>query len=199
MSEYTYIPGASTVGAVCAEGVILASERRVVYGNLVLSKNVKKVFKINERIGMACAGLISDMQSLVRELASKVYLFQLETQRHIPVRSTARLLSNMLFEDRGRFATEILIGGVDEGGTHLYIIDRLGSVTRDDYAAVGSGAQIALGVLEEGYRREISIEEAKELVVKSIKSAISRDIMSGNGIDALTITSKGVHEDTVMM
>ena len=196
MDEYAYVPGATTVGAVFGEGTILASEKRVVYRSYILSRNAKKVFKINERIGMACAGLISDMQSLLGELKSKVYLFELETRRQISVKSTARLLSNMLFEERGRFATEILIGGVDASGAKLYIIDRFGSVTQDNYAAVGSGAQIAIGVLEEGYKKEMSIENAKELVIKSVRSAISRDTMSGNGIDILTITNNGALENT---
>ncbi|OYT46124.1 proteasome subunit beta [Candidatus Bathyarchaeota archaeon ex4484_40] len=196
MDEYSYVPGATTVGAVFGEGVILASEKRVVYRSYILSRNAKKVFKINERIGMACAGLISGMQYLLGELKSKVYLFELETRRQISVKSTARLLSNMLFEERGRFATEILIGGVDVSGAKLYIIDRFGSVIPDNYAAVGSGAQIAIGVLEEGYKKEMSIEEAKELVIKSVRSAASRDAMSGNGIDVLTITSNGALENT---
>ena len=197
MDEYAYVPGATTVGAVFEGGVILASEKRVVYRSYILSRNAKKVFKINERIGMACAGLISDMQSLLGELKSKVYLFELETRRQISVKSTARLLSNMLFEERGRFATEILIGGVDVSGAKLYIIDRFGSVTQDNYAAVGSGAQIAIGVLEEGYKMDMDIKEAKELVIKSVKSAISRDSSSGNGIDILTITYDGVIENTL--
>jgi len=196
MDEYLYVPGATTVGAVFGGGAILASEKRVVYQSYILSKNAKKVFKINERIGMACAGLISNMQSLLGELKSKVYLFELETRRQISVKSTARLLSNMLFEERGRFATEVLIGGIDASGAKLYIIDRFGSVTPDNYAAVGSGAQIAIGVLEEGYKKEMSIEEAKELVIKSVRSAMSRDTMSGNGIDILTITNNGALENT---
>ena len=196
MDEYSYVSGATTVGTVFGEGVILASEKRIVYRSYILSRNAKKVFKINERIGMACAGLISGMQYLLGELKSKVYLFELETRRQISVKSTARLLSNMLFEERGRFATEILIGGVDVSGAKLYIIDRFGSVIPDNYAAVGSGAQIAIGVLEEGYKKEMSIEEAKELVIKSVRSAASRDAMSGNGIDVLTITSNGALENT---
>ena len=196
MDEYAYVPGATTVGAVFGEGTILASEKRVVYRSYILSRNAKKVFKINERIGMACAGLISDMQSLLGELKSKVYLFELENRRQISVKSTARLLSNMLFEERGRFATEILIGGVDASGVKLYIMDRFGSVTPDNYATVGSGAQITIGVLEEGYKKEMSIEDAKELVIKSVRSAMSRDTMSGNGIDVLTITNNGALENT---
>ena len=65
---YLWIPGATTIGMVCSDGVILASEKRVSYGYLIVSKGGKKVFKLTENIGAACAGLVSDMQILTREM-----------------------------------------------------------------------------------------------------------------------------------
>ena len=76
--RYLYVPGATTVGVVCSDGVILASEKRVSYGGLVLSRAGKKVFKIADHIGSACAGLVSDMQMLIREVAFYANLFRLE-------------------------------------------------------------------------------------------------------------------------
>jgi proteasome beta subunit len=67
----------------------------------------------------------------------------------------------------------------------------------DKYAVVGSGTEIAMGVLEEGYKETMSAEEAKELVTRSIKSAVSRDSMSGDGIDFLIITKEGVTEESI--
>ena len=54
-----------------------------------------------------------------------------------------------------------------------------------------------MGVLEEGYKETMSAEEAKELVTRSIKSAVSRDSMSGDGIDFLIITKEGVTEESI--
>jgi len=79
----------------------------------------------------------------------------------------------------------------------LYVLDILGSVIPDKYAAVGSGAQIAVGVLEEGYKENMTVKEAKELVSRAVKSAVSRDIMSGDGVDFLVITSEGIQEDSI--
>jgi len=62
---------------------------------------------------------------------------------------------------------------------------------------VGSGTEIAMGVVEEGYKENMNADEAKELVVRAMKSAISRDIMSGDGIDFLIITREGVAEETI--
>ncbi|MEM2995518.1 MAG: archaeal proteasome endopeptidase complex subunit beta [Candidatus Bathyarchaeia archaeon] len=197
---YLWVPGATTVGVVCADGVILASEKRVSYGYLVVSKGGKKVFKITDRIGAACAGLVSDMQILVREVEAYANLFGLDCNRPISVRAAAKLMSNILFARRlAPLITQTIVGGIDEEGASLYVLDILGSVIPDKYAVVGSGTEIAMGVLEEGYREDMSIEEAKDLVVRAIKSAISRDIMSGDGIDFLYITKDGTREESIKL
>jgi len=195
---YLWIPGATTVGVVCPEGVILASEKRVSYGYLVVSKGGKKVFKITDSIGAACAGLVSDMQILVREVQAYASLFDLDVGRTISVRAVAKLMSNLLFGRRlAPLITQTIVGGIDEEESSLYVLDILGSVIPDKYAVVGSGTEIAIGVVEEGYREDLTIEEAKDLVVRAIKSAISRDIMSGDGIDFLIITKDGTTEESM--
>jgi proteasome beta subunit len=197
-SRYLYVPGATTIGVVCSHGVILASEKRVSYGYMVVSRVGKKVFKITDRIGAACAGLVSDMQILVREMEAYANLFNLDAGRPMPVKSAAKLMSNLLFNRRLMpLITQTLIGGIDEDGATLYSLDILGSLIPDKFAAVGSGAAIAVGVLEEGFKENMTIEEAKALVIRAIKSAVSRDIMSGDGADFFTITKEGIQEESI--
>jgi proteasome beta subunit len=194
---YMFIPGATTIGLTFKGGVILASEKRVSYGYLVVSKTGKKVFKITDLIGAACAGLVSDMQVLVREVEAYVNLFVLDAGRPISVRSTAKLMSNLLFNRRlGPLITSTIVGGIDDEGPSLYSLDPLGSVVPDKYTVVGSGTELAMGVVEEGYKENMSADEAKELVVKAMKSAVSRDIMSGDGTDFLIITKDGIQEES---
>jgi len=195
---YLYVPGATTVGVVCSDGLILASEKRVSYGHLVVSRVGKKVFKITEMIGAACAGLVSDMQILVREVEAYGNLFKLEVGRLISVKSAAKMMSNLLFARRlFPLITQTVVGGVDDEGPSLYVLDVLGSNIPDNYTAVGSGAEIAIGVLEERYKEGLTVEEGKELVTGAIKSAISRDAMSGDGIDFLVITKDGIKEESM--
>jgi len=195
---YLWVPGATTVGVVCPDGVILASEKRVSYGYLIVSKGGKKVFKITDHIGAACAGLVSDMQILVREVEAYANLFNLDVGRTISVRSAAKLMSNLLFNRRlAPLITQTIVGGMDDEGPSLYVLDVLGSVIPDKYAVVGSGTEIAVGVLEEGYKEDMTTEEAKNLVTRAIKSAISRDIMSGDGIDFLLLTKDGTTEESM--
>lgn len=196
-SPYLFIPGATTLGVVCSDGVILASEKRISYGYLVVSRVGKKVFKIADRIGAACAGLVSDMQILVREVEAYAKLFKLDVKRPMPVRSAAKVMSNLLFSRRlVPLITQTIVGGIDDEGASIYALDILGSLIPDKYAVVGSGAEIAIGVLEEGYKENLSVKETKNLVVRAIKSAVSRDIMSGDGADFLTITKEGIQEDS---
>jgi len=196
-SQYLFIPGATTIGVVCSDGVILASEKRVSYGYLIVSRVGKKVFKVTDRIGAACAGLVSDMQILIREVEAYANLFRLDANRPISVKSAAKVMSNLLFSRRlFPLITQTIVGGMDEEGTSLYVLDVLGSVIPDKYAAVGSGAEIAIGLLEQGYKENMTLKEAKDLVTRAIKSAIARDVMSGDGVDFLTITSEGITEES---
>lgn len=195
---YMWIPGATTIGLIFKDGVILASEKRISYGYLVVSKVGKKVFKITDHIGAACAGLVSDMQVLIREVEAYSNLFKLDVGRPISVRSAAKLMSNLLFNRRlAPLITQTIVGGIDGEGASLYSLDPLGSVLPDKYTVVGSGTEIAMGVIEDGYEENMNAEKAKELVTRAMKSAISRDIMSGDGIDFLIITKQGIQEDSM--
>lgn len=192
------IPGATTIGLVFSGGVILASEKRVAYGYLVLSKAGKKVFRITDKVGAACAGLVGDMQILAREAAAYASLHSLECRRPITVSAVAKVMANLLFERRlFPLLTQTIIGGVDDEGPHLYVLDPLGSVIPDKFASVGSGAEIATGILETEYKENLSADEAKNLILRSIKAAVARDIQSGDGVDFLVITNDGMKEESI--
>lgn len=198
MAMELLIPGATTIGLVFKDGVILASEKRYTYGRYVLSKAVKKVFKVSDRIGVACAGLVSDMQSVVQLIAANMKLYELDTGRPCTVRALAKLTSQILFYRRlFPLLTQTIVGGVDEEGASLYILDPLGSVIRDEYAVVGSGAEISLGVLEAEYKPNMSLEDSRNLVIKSMRAAMARDATSGDGIDVLIITSGNAWEESI--
>jgi proteasome beta subunit len=195
LSEY-YLPGATTVGIVCKDGVILAAERRVTYGYFVMSKSGKKVFKIADKIGAACAGIVADMQILTREVGAYLNLYSYEREQSVMVHTAAKLMGSMLFERRYfPYLAQTIVGGVDEGGARLFVLDPLGSVIEDKYTAVGSGSEIAMGLLETEFKEGMSIEDGKGLARKAVKAASARDIGSGEGLDMLIITNTGIREE----
>jgi len=198
MGQETYMPGATTLGLVCKDGVILASERKVSYGYFIMSKTGKKVFKITDTIGAACAGLIADMQILVHEVAAHARIYTYETNRDAGVKTTAKLMANLLFQRRMfPYLAQTIIAGMDSEGPSLYVLDPLGSVLGDKYASVGTGAEMAVGVLESEYKDDMTVEEAKKVVTDAFKSAVARDVGSGEIADLLIITKDGIKEESL--
>ena len=192
---FQFFPGATAIGISYSEGIILAAEKRVSYGNFVVNKNTKKTFPVTEHVGAACAGMIADMQVLVRQVAALAKIRKLETKRVVATNSIAKLMSVIMFERRFfPLLTQVVVGGIEER-PQIYTLDPLGSVLPDDYAAVGSGAEMALGVMDADYTQGMSEDNARNLVIKAIKSSIQRDSSSGDGIDLLTITKNDLRED----
>jgi proteasome beta subunit len=192
---FQFFPGATAVGISYDGGIILAAEKRVSYGNFVVNKNTKKIFPVTEFVGAACAGMIADMQVLVRQVSALAKIRRLEIRRSVATNSIAKLMSVIMFERRFfPLLTQVVVGGV-EYRPQIFTLDPLGSVLPDDYAAVGSGAEMALGVMDAEYSGDMSEENARNLVIKAIKSSILRDSSSGDGIDMLTITKNNLRED----
>ena len=193
------MPGAAAIGITCGDGIVLAAEKRVSYGNFVVNKNTKKVFAITHNVAAACAGMVADMQVLVRQVTALSRIRKLEIRRDVATNSIAKLMSVIMFERRYfPLLTQVVVGGTDPS-PQIYTLDPLGSLLPDDYAAVGTGAEMALGVLDSEYKKDISIEVARNLAVKAIKSSIQRDSASGDGIDLVIITDKGIQEDTIKL
>jgi proteasome beta subunit len=196
---FQFMPGATAVGLTCSDSVVLAAEKRVSYGNFVVNKTTKKVFPVTHNVAAACAGMVADMQVLIRQVSALSKIRRLETRRDVATNSVAKLMSVIMFERRYfPLLTQVVVGGIDPN-PRIYTLDPLGSLLPDDYAAVGTGAEMALGVLDAEYKKGITEAVAKSLVIKSIKSSIQRDSASGDGIDILSISKKGIQEESIKL
>ena len=191
-----YMPGATAVGITFNEGVVFASERRIAYGNFVVSKTTKKTFVITPHVGAACAGLVADMQILSLQIAALAKIRRMEIKRDVPPNTVAKMMSNMMYERRFfPLLTQVIVGGL-VGKPTIYTLDPLGSVLPDDYAAVGTGAEMALGVLDPQYKKDLTEAQAVDLAVKSVRAASMRDSASGDNIDVLVMNKDGAKETT---
>ena len=197
MAFAEFMPGATVVGISYNDGVILAADKRISFGNFVVNKNIKKTFSVTAHVGAACAGMVADMQVLVRQVEALAKIRKLETRREVAPNSIAKLMSVIMFERRYfPLLTQVIVGGIDEK-PEIYTLDPLGSVLPDDYAAVGTGAEGALGIMDAEFKPNMSEEAVKELASRAIRSATQRDAASGDGIDILFITRTGHREETV--
>jgi len=197
LSYEQFMPGATAVGIAYKDGVVLGAERRITLGSFVRSKSGKKVFRVTENVGAVCAGMVSDMQNLVREVSVYSKLKELEARKPMRPNSVAKLMSTLMFQNRyAPLLTQVILGGIGQKPV-VYVLDPLGSVISDQYATVGTGEETAIGVVEAGYSATITQKEARDLLLSSIKAAIARDAMSGNGIDLMTVDRFGIKEESV--
>ncbi len=190
--------GATAVGVRARDGVALGSDRRMAYGSFIMSRNARKIFVLDKRIGIAFSGLYGDMRGLYRIIESDYLLMKLTLGGLPSVYSVAKRLSMILYSYKPMpFMVEVIVGGIDpDGKPRLFVLDSLGSITEEPFVAVGSGATIALGLLEEEYSEDMSVEEAIGVVEKAIRTAIKRDASTGDGVDIVAITPSGVIEKT---
>jgi len=185
--------GTTILGIVCTNGIVMAADNRgSVGGALVMSKNEKKVFPINDYIVMAGAGYAAEIQKVPKLVAAELKLKELRSKIRPSVKNAAGLLSNIQ-----RQGSTFLIGGMNVDGTvELYSLDGGGHVTRvEDYDAnFGSGLMYVLGYLERQYKPNVTVKEGIELAKEALKASIQRDMASGNGMNIITLTKEGITE-----
>jgi len=189
------LKGTTTIGAVCKDGVILASDTRVTMGYFVAHKKGKKVYKIDTHLAMTISGVVADAQRTVDILKANSQLYKLNNGRPMPIHSAARLVANLLFSSRfAPMIAQVLVGGVDDAGPHVFSLDPFGSLTEEKCVATGSGSPIAYGVLEDKYKEDMTIKTLLPIVVRAVDSAMKRDAASGDSFDVAVIDEKGYHE-----
>ena len=189
------VPGACGVAIKCKDGVVLGNDRRATWGYTVTNKMTRKVFKITDYIGLTAYGLIGDFQILVKILQAQANLYFLDAGERISTKSMGKMVSNYLYSRKMMpLLTNLVVAGMDKDGPKLYTLDALGSLMPDDYGTTGTGMLLSIGILEAEYKPDLTVAAGEKLVEKAIRNAIKRDVMSGNGIDLLTITEKGAEE-----
>lgn len=191
--------GTTTVGIVCKDGIILAADKRATLGGrIVANKYELKVAKITDNIAITTAGVVSDIQLIVKLIKAELRLKKIRLDREPNIKESVNLLGTIVYQNIRKFSpilgiTGFLLGGHDDTGNYLYEIGADGSVSkRDNYASDGSGMVFAYGVLDTLYKEDISLQDGIKLAVKSVNAAIQRDTASGEGIDVFTITKEGV-------
>ena len=190
--------GTTTVGIICNDGVVVAAEKKSTMGYLVASKESEKILKIADRMVMTTAGISGDAQTLARYMRAEIKLFELQSKKPMSVKGAATLLSNILQGSKAfPYYVQLIVAGYDDK-PRIFSLDAIGGMEEEKkFFSTGSGSPIALGVLEDSYKPELSIDEGKKLAMRAIRAAVERDIASGGkGIDIAVITEKGIEVET---
>lgn len=190
-TKKTMKTGTTTVGIACKDGIIMASDKRATMGYLIASKDIDKIYPIDDHISMTIAGGVGDAQQLIRWMQAECRLYKLKHNKRISVEAAANMLANILAQYKFYpFYVQLLIGGYDEKAK-LYSIDMLGGITEEKFTSTGSGSPVAYGVLEELVKEDAMIEDNLPVAAKAVNAAMRRDAASGERVDLITVTKQG--------
>ena len=194
MSEKDLKKGTTTLGLVCKDGIVMATEMRATMGNLIGHKTTQKLFKISDNMALTVAGLVGDAQMLARWLSAEVKLYELKTGTSMSLRASSTLMANIMNGRRYMpFWVQLLLGGIDSEGGHIYSLDAAGGSIPDKFQTTGSGSPFVYGVLEDRFTENLSVKQGKVLGVRALTAAMKRDSASGDGISMCVIDSNGYH------
>ncbi|MFA4953020.1 MAG: proteasome subunit beta [Candidatus Pacearchaeota archaeon] len=195
--------GTTILGIVCKDGVVMASDRQMTAGNIVVGKNFPKTEQINDYLLISFTGMVSDAQRVPKLLTAELKLKELRSHSRPTIKQSASLLGNISYNGIRQPSmipqqAGFLLGGYNEDGSvELYTIEPAGSIVKvEDYDAnFGSGMPYVLGLLERQYKKGINVEEGIKLAKEALKSSTQRDIGSGYGMDIFSITKDGIKKE----
>jgi 20S proteasome subunit beta 5 len=155
------------------------------------SQTVKKCIEITPYLLGTMAGGAADCQYWERHLGRLCRLYELRNRERISVAAASKLLHNIMYSYKGYgLSMGTMIAGWDKGvGPSLYYCDSDGTRVKGDSFSVGSGSPYAYGVLDAGFRKDLSVEEACDLGRRAIYHATFRDAASGGRVSGETFAA----------
>ena len=141
-----YLKGTTTVGMVCTDGVVIGADTRATAGTFIASTEVRKVWKIDNNLGMTIAGAVGDAQELIRVLKAQNEIYKMNENKSMSPKSASSLLSIILQQNKMMpFYVELIVAGLDGDEPQVYSLDPIGGyMSETKFYSTGSGSLTAL-------------------------------------------------------
>jgi proteasome beta subunit len=193
-----YLKGTTTVGIVCSDGVVIGADTRATYGDFIASPEVRKVYKIDNNLAMTVAGSVGDAQELIRIMKAQNEIYKMNEGRSLSPKSANSLLSIILQGNKMMpYYVQLIVAGVDGDEPQIYNLDPIGGYTEEkNFTVTGSGSEVAIGYLEDSYRKGITTKDAVKNVARALAMAMRRNSATGDGMIIAAITKAGYTEYT---
>jgi len=186
--------GTTTLGLIYKDGVVLAADSQSTSA-YVESRFERKIHPITDRIAITTAGVVGDLQFLLRLMRVEAKLYEMG-DGHVTTKSLVTLLSNVLHSNRYYpYIAAMVIGGYDNEPS-IFSIDPYGGVGRgENYFSTGSGSPLAMGVLESQYKEGLTEKEAIDLAKRAVNAAIQRDVYTGGKKLTIAVIDKNGYRE----
>ena len=193
-AKKTVKQGSTAIGMVCKDGVLLVADKRLV-DPLVVPEAVEKTYKIDDHIGAAASGILSDARVLIERAQLRAQQNRVTFDSPIDVLSIVKDicdLKQICTQSAGLrpFGVSLLIAGIDEDGTaRLFETDPTGIFFQYMATAIGEGETEVEAFLHKNYKPDMSIEDGIRLSVRALKKALGESF-NVNRLDCAYIDMK---------
>lgn len=184
--------GTTTLGFRYKGGVVLCADSRATSGQYIGSQTMRKIVELSNYMLGTLAGGAADCVYWDRVLARECRLHELRYKKRMPLDAAARIMCNISAQYKGMgLVMGMILAGCDDEDCKLIYVDSEGMRSHGSVFSVGSGSPYALGVLDTGYRYNLSDEEAYDLARRAIYHATSKDAYSGGIVRLYHINDQG--------
>ncbi|KAH8286686.1 hypothetical protein KR018_011627, partial [Drosophila ironensis] len=196
-----FATGTTVVGIIFNGGIMLGTDTRTTKKNLIPSRRTRKIFRLQDNIYAAGAGVAQDLRELMELTESQMNLQFLNTNyRRVPVVCASQFVSQSLYRFRGRLGANVIIAGVDSSGAHLYCCTFDGTIDKLPFSAVGSGTLAAINVLELRWRAGMEENTAHDLVYDAVCAGVYDDLFSGSHVHVCIVRNDySVHQEVNLL
>lgn len=185
--------GATVIGIRAKDGVAMLADKKVLH-NLIMSRSIEKIYKVDDHVGAATIGLVADGRKLIDQARTQAQSHRLTYDEPMTVRQLVHEVSSymQIFTQYGGlrpFGVTVVLGGYDTE-PRLYEIDPSGTPTEWGATAVGEGRSQAMKVLDAKYSPSMKLEEAFPLGIEALKVFL-KDKFSLKRVEVAEITEDG--------
>jgi len=162
-AEKTVRLGSSSIGLVCADGVIIIADKRM-NDNLIVPESANKVFEIDSHIIGTAAGIMSDARVLIERGQLIAQQHRVTYDSPVDVVTIIKDISDVKQQFTQHpgvrpFGVAIMIAGVDNKN-RLYVSDITGNYFEYFASAIGEDDEKIKEKLRKVYKKEMKVEEA---------------------------------------
>ncbi|KAI0687831.1 proteasome endopeptidase complex beta subunit [Cytidiella melzeri] len=199
-TQQPIVTGTSVLAIKFKDGIMMAADTLASYGSLARFKSIQRLHPVGSSTVIGASGDLSDfqyIQSTLEELA--IEEFTSGDKHELGPAEIHEYLARVMYNRRTKMNplwNSLLVGGRKDGKNFLAYVDLLGTTYTSPSIATGYGAHIAIPLLRnavDGRENTLTEEEARKILVESMRVLFYRDARSLNKFQISTVTDNGVH------
>jgi len=189
----------SAIGILAKDGVVLAAEKKISSKLLEPSISSEKMYKIDEHIACAVAGITADANILINYARVSAQRYLYAYQEAVPLEYLVQTLCDLKqgytqYGGLRPFGVSFLYAGFDQHyGFQLYQSDPSGNYGGWKATAIGANHQAAQAIMRTDWKEDYKLSDALALAVKIMSKTMDSTNLTADKLEFSTLSrnSKG--------